>query len=341
MQMPDLKTQLSDISKLVEPVIADILSNGLEKPTAAMALHQVSSGGKRIRPALVILTGRMLGAKLPDLLGPAASVEILHNSTLIIDDIIDHSETRRDQPTQWKKHGHSMAECTSLVYTSAAFRGLARSPYVGELAGVYDDALKRVVDGEIKDILFERTGREDEEYVVANRYNIITIDDYLTMIEQKTAVLIEASCKIGAICAGSDKKTVETIGQYGHNIGMAFQIRDDILDIFGDQKEFGKQIGKDIIEKKMGNVVMLLASEQISADDRQYVDSVLGSLEPVSSEQVAKITDIIRTTDAMQSASTMAEDYTAKAVEALGLMPDNQFRQTLQDIAEYLAKREK
>jgi geranylgeranyl pyrophosphate synthase len=86
---------------------------------------------------------------------------------------------------------------------------------------------------------------------------------------------------------------------------------------------------------------MLLASEQISADDRQYVDSVLGSLEPVSSEQVAKITDIIRTTDAMQSASTMAEDYTAKAVEALGLMPDNQFRQTLQDIAEYLAKREK
>ncbi|NTW61519.1 polyprenyl synthetase family protein, partial [Candidatus Saccharibacteria bacterium] len=124
----DIKEVLTKISNQVDPIIERLLKNNIEGSSVEMALYQCGVGGKRIRPALLILTGQAFGAKIKDLLYPSASIEILHNLTLIIDDIIDHSEFRRDKPTVWKKYGKSIAMCDSLFYGAAVFEGLEKYP---------------------------------------------------------------------------------------------------------------------------------------------------------------------------------------------------------------------
>ncbi|MFZ2125246.1 MAG: polyprenyl synthetase family protein [Candidatus Saccharimonadales bacterium] len=336
-----LKDKLAEINKLVEPVIKDILQKDVEDVNNELAFYQCSVGGKRIRPAMVILSGQVFGADVKDLLRPAASIEILHNSTLIIDDIIDHSETRRDQPTCWNKYGKSIAQCASLTYTASVFGGLSGAKNSSKLIDLYSRALKVIVDGEIKDILFERSGRDDEPYIVKNRYKTVTTDDYFKMINQKTAVLLEASCAAGAICARASDEQVAWMGCFGFNLGMAFQIRDDILDIFGDEKEFGKKIGKDIIEKKMGNFVILSAIEKLIAKDKKVLLGYLEGSKEINDEDVKKVTSLIEKTDAKNIAEETAVSYIKTALNALNKMPQNEFNDTLVEIAEYIVSRKK
>jgi len=334
-----LKEKLVYIGKLVEPVIEEILTKDIEESNAELAVYQCSVGGKRIRPALVILSGQVFGADVKDLLYPAAAVEVLHNSTLLIDDIIDHSEFRRDQPTCWNKYGKSIAECESLVYTASVFGGLSHAKNGPRLIGLYSRALKIVVDGEIKDILFERSGREDEPFIVKNRYKIITTSDYFKMINQKTAVLLETSCEAGAICADASDEQVALIGCFGFNLGMAFQIRDDILDIFGDEKEFGKKIGKDIIEKKMGNFVILSAIEQLGIDDKNTLLGFLEGKKAISDSDVKIITTLIEKTDAKHTAENIADSYIQDALKSLKKLPQNEHNRTLVELADYIINR--
>src|SRR5450759_2702457 len=213
----NLKEKLNEISQAVEPVIKKLLTQGVEESTSDLVFYQCKLGGKRIRPALVVLSGQVFGGELEGLLYPAASVEILHNSTLIIDDIIDHSDVRRDQPTTWKKYGKSIAECVAFDYLAAVFAGISNVNNGAKLVDLYSKTLKVIIDGEIKDILFERSGREDEDFVVNNRYKTISKDDYFKMISQKTAVLLQACCKAGAIFANASDSQVEQMGDFGYN----------------------------------------------------------------------------------------------------------------------------
>ena len=337
--MPNLKQKLIKFNQLVEPVIDELLTNDVEARNIEVALHQIKSGGKRIRPALVIISGQIFGCDINDLLYPAAAIEILHNSTLIVDDIIDHSLLRRDVPTTWNKYGKSIAECTSFMYMASVFAGLSHANNASKLIDLYSKTLKVIIDGEIKDILFERSGRDDENYVVDNRYKVITTDDYLQMIGQKTAVLLKTCCQAGAICAGADDTQVKAVGEFGFNLGMAFQIRDDILDIFGDEKEFGKQIGKDIIEKKMGNYVILSAISKLGAKDKKVIMKLLEGRSAISDENVAVITDLIKKSDAYDDAETLAGTYINKALKILDNLPQNESTVQLREIAHYIIER--
>lgn len=331
-----LKQNLSSINELVAPVIKQLLSQDVESGNAEAVLYQCEIGGKRIRPALVVLSGQVFGCQIGDLLYPAASIEILHNSTLIIDDIIDHSLLRRDEPTCWNKFGKSFAECMSPTYMAAVFAGLSHVKNGTRLIDLYSKTIKVVIDGEIKDILFERSGREDEAYVVENRYKVISMADYLGMIGQKTAALLQACCMAGAICAEASEDQVEIIGDFGFNLGMAFQIRDDILDIFGDEKEFGKKIGKDIIEKKMGNFIILSAIEQLDSDDQCTIFGLLTGTSEISETDIATITALIKKTDAESLAQSTASAYVEKAFVSLGKLPRNEYTARLKEIANYI-----
>lgn len=341
MQNTNLKETLNEISEQVEPVIKQLLTQGVEEHNADAVFYQCRVGGKRIRPALVVISGLLFGANESDLLAPAASIEILHNSTLIIDDIIDHSEFRRDQPTCWHKFGKSIAECTSFVYIASIYEGINHSNNSSKLIDLYSRTIKTIIDGEIKDILFERSGREEEDFVVENRYKTITKEDYLVMISQKTAVLLQACCKAGALVADASDEQIETIGDFGYNLGIAFQIRDDILDIFGDEKEFGKKIGKDIIEKKMGNYVILSALEELEGDDKNTVNQLLEGSKEISDEDVVMITSLISKTDAKQVALDTADSYIQKALSALSQLPQNEYNGKLSEIADYVVGRNK
>ena len=337
----DLKEKLAEINELVEPVIKGLLTESVEEKNNELVFYQCRVGGKRIRPALVVVSGQIFGADRSDLLNPAAAIEILHNSTLIIDDIIDHSEFRRDEPTCWNEYGTSIAQCTAFAYLASVFVGTNRSKNGSRLTELYSKTLKTIIDGEIKDILFERSGREDEKYVTENRYDTITQDDYFGMISQKTAVLLQACCKAGAISADASDEQIRTAGDFGFNLGIAFQIRDDILDIFGDEKEFGKKIGKDIIEKKMGNFIILSAYEQLGLDDKNAVNELLTGSADISDEDVANVTAMIAKTDAKQSAENTANYFIQNALRALEKLPQNEHTKILRDIAEYVIGRNK
>ncbi len=341
MSEAELKQNLAHISESVQPIIDELLSKDVESKNIDVMLYQCGVGGKRIRPAMVILSGQIFNANFDDMLYPAASIEILHNATLIIDDIIDHSEFRRDQPTCWSKYGTSIAQCASFTYISSVFSGLANANNGSKLIDLYSKTLKIIVDGEIKDIVFERSGREDENYVVKNRYQTITKDDYFEMIGQKTAVLLRTCCQAGAICADATEEQVELIGDFGFNLGMAFQIRDDVLDIFGDEKEIGKKVGKDIIEKKMGNFIVLTAIDLLSQPDRDTVVNFLEGDKEISDQDAANITDLIDKTDARNIAETTANSFITKAFESLEKLPQNEYKNQLSDIANYIVSRKK
>lgn len=338
--MSDLKQTLLDIGQKVEPYIEELLADSLEPSTVEQAIYQCKIGGKRLRPCLVVLVGQLFGADFKDLVYPAAAIEILHNSTLLADDIIDHSDFRRNQPTCWKKYGQSFAECQILNYGAAIPIGLVKSSQARPLIELYSRTLKTVVEGEIKDILFERSDRDNEPYAVANRYQTITKDDYFAMIRQKTAILIEACCRAGAIIAGASQEQTERIASYGNNIGLAFQIQDDILDIFADEAEFGKKVGKDIIEKKLGNFVILSALEELGQVDQACIKDILNSGEEVTDGAVQKVIGLINKTKAKQIAEAVAKSYITKALSDLAELPQNNNNQLLVDLANYIVARQ-
>lgn len=334
-----LQESLFEISESVEPVIRSLLVESVDPANSRAVIYQCQSGGKRIRPALVVLSGRLFGGDFKGLLYPAASVEILHNSTLIVDDMIDHAETRRNQPTTWKKYGHSVAQCITLDYLASVFYGLSRVKNGQRIAELYADTLKTVVDGEFKDILFERQGHEDEPFIVEHRYKTITKNDYFQMIGQKTAALLQACCEAGAIYAGASNEQTKLVGQFGYNLGIAFQLRDDLLDIFGDESKFGKKIGKDIVEKKMGNYVILTAIEMLGPTDRRAAINVLEADKPVSDENIRMMISLIRKTGAKRTVENAVEKYIGDALTILGKLPENEFNEKLMKLAYYLADR--
>ena len=170
----ELDLFLKKTAKTIDPVIQELLESYTDKKFHELINYQISTGGKRFRPALTIISSKLFGGKIKNVLYPAASLEILHNCTLIVDDIIDHSELRRRKPTTWFKFGKSIAECMGLDYLAAAFEGANRSKEPAVISEIFARTLKTIMDGEIYDILFEQWGRKDEPYIVKNRYREIT-----------------------------------------------------------------------------------------------------------------------------------------------------------------------
>lgn len=293
--------------------------------TLKPVLEYATQGGKRIRSALVILSCEAVGGSDEQALYGAAAVELLHNYSLMIDDIIDRGKKRRGKKTVIEKFGLSATECTDIAFASSLFEA-------GNLCGnrvveILARTMKILADGEIKDVLFEQTGR-NEPFYNENKYKKITINDYHEMVSKKTAELIKASCEIGAILGDAGEDTIQCLKDYGHNIGIAFQITDDILDIFGEEKKFGKKIGKDILEHKIGNIVILLA-------DNEEVYSILKQKKP----NVKKAIKILRKDKARERAETEAKRYIKKAKNSLKKLPKSEAKNELIKLADFILKR--
>ncbi len=335
-----IKDILQKNAKKVEPVIKKLLEHYVDNKFKEIVNYQISTGGKRLRPTLAILSAKVFGGKESQVIYPAAGLEILHNSSLIVDDIIDNSILRRNQPTVWAKFGKSVAECIGLGYLASAFASISKVKNPIEVSEVLVRALKTVIiNGEIYDILFEQKGRENEPYIVKNRYHNIKVSDYYKMAGQKTASLFEACCEIGAICANASKSQIEKIKKYGFNLGIAFQIQDDVLDIFGDQKKFGKKIGKDIEERKLGNIVILLALEELKGKDKQKILTILRK-EKITDNDIKEAIEIIKKTNSLRRARQLMEEAIKKANESLNVLPQNKWKGYLSDFLDYLAQRD-
>ena len=330
-QNDDVSKYLEDLNRLVQPKMIELLIDGTREDNRDAICYQILSGGKRLRPALTLISCKMLGGNYAEALYPAAALEILHNCTLIIDDIIDHSSVRRNKPTTWKQFGSSIASCISMTYAASIFQGGVRTENCRFVIEKIAQTLKCVADGEMLDILFECEGRADEAFVASNRYSQINMDDYVKMIGMKTATLFRASCEIGGLCANGKKEHISALSDYGYHIGMAFQIRDDILDIFGDERTFGKIIGKDILERKMGNIVIIFALQELGT--RNALTAALHKEGDHEKDEILAAIDAINETTAKHRASILCDEFIDLCNSNLDLLPQNKELRRLRETA--------
>jgi geranylgeranyl diphosphate synthase type I len=340
MNFKELSDFLEDSSKKVEPKIEELLLSYIDGKNKEAVRYQISTGGKRLRPALALVVCQMFGGKIEDILYPAASLEILHNYSLIVDDIIDKSTLRRKLSTCWFKLGKSTAECIGIDYSAAVFQGANRSKKPIEISELLAKSMKVLTDGEILDILFEQSGRSNEPYIKQNRYDKVTDENYFEMVSKKTAFLIQTSCEVGALVADAKEKDLEKIREYGFNMGIAFQIQDDILDIFGTQKSFGKRKGHDIAEGKLGNIVILFAFREFSPEDKKIFLEIIRRGN-VKNEDLKKVLEMIKKTNALSDSSAKAREFIEKAKKSLDSLPQNKWNDILKEVADFVIEREK
>ncbi|MFH1048381.1 MAG: polyprenyl synthetase family protein [Patescibacteria group bacterium] len=328
------------IAQAVDRKIIEVLDLGVDKKIKNLVNYQAISGGKRLRPMLAILSCLMCGGKLKDVLYPAAGLEILHNHSLIIDDIIDDSKIRRNRTTLWAKFGRSTAECVSIDYAAATFQAANRSKNPIKISEVFSRIMKSLVEGEILDNLFDIKKRKEEIYIVQNRYKKVLLADYLNMIGKKTAVLTENCCEVGGLCAGVKKSQIEHLKKFGFCIGMAGQIKDDILDVFGEDKIIGKKVGKDIMQGCRGNIVILTAMGELSGMDKTIFCKVLCK-DKVNDKEIKVAINLIKKTDSYQKSMKIGRSFAAKAKKELGFLPQNKWNDALNKLADFIIERER
>lgn len=336
----EIESFLKKVSKKVDPVIEKLLESYIDKRFQKIANYQAFTGGKRLRPSLVLACSRLMKGREKDVVYPAAGLEILHNSTLIVDDIIDHSQLRRKKPTVWFKFGQSIAECMGLDYLAASFEGAGNSKKPEETTEIFSNALKTVINGEILDVLFEQSGRQDP-FVKKNRFNKVSNRDYYAMIRRKTASLSQACCETAGVNSKASKEQIRLLKDYGLNLGLAFQVRDDILDIFGQRKVLGKKIGKDIEEQKLGNIVILLALKELKGKNRQKLLKIIRKKGMINDKDIEQAVRLIKKTKSREEAGKIAEQFAEKAKQALKKLPQNKWNSLLENLVDFVVQRNK
>jgi len=330
---------LLKLGSLVDPWLERYLLEDASPEFHEVLLHPVRAGGKRLRPALTLAAAMASGGSIECAMPAAAAVELAHNYSLILDDIIDHSELRRGKPTLWKRYGLSTAILAAVHYRESISQALndTRDPKL--FNEIMARTLKLLTEGERLDVLFEQAGRLDEPYVVEKRRQIVMLSDYLDMVYKKTGALIETSCIFGALSAGAGAPLVEALRSYGRSLGYAFQIGDDIIDIFGREEITGKRIGKDIEEHKLGNIVVLLAEEELNGSEREELLAILRR-DVVDASSVKRALELISSTRAREKAEELRKRYSEEAVCALSKLPRSEGRSMLEALAEFVATRE-
>ncbi len=333
-----INTVLKNLSYELVPYIKKILNFSMDKKFWDLSLWPILTGGKRLRPALVLSAYWLLeGKNKQQAYSLGATLEILHNYTLIVDDIIDNSVLRRGKATLWKKYGQSMALCTGMNYTASLLEGMILIGSRGDILELLSKTLKSITEGEMLDVLFEQGGRKDDFFVSKNRVRKVDLKSYFQMIKKKTAVLFEASLLAGGMLASTSKYNLRQLASYGLNLGIAFQITDDILDIFGD-KNFGKKIGKDIEEHKEGNVIILLALNELKGNDKKSLLDILRK-EKIGSKDINLAIKLIKKTQAKEKAYKLAVQKIKKAKKSLKQLPFNKWNVFLEQMADYILER--
>ena len=276
----------------------------------------IDAGGKRLRAILLLLASEAVGGKSADALNAACAIELLHTFTLVHDDIMDNSDLRRGLPTIHKKwdvdtailSGDQIAACAHEILLKT------KTPKSMEVFRVFTDAFVEVCEGQ----------GYDREFEVRND---LSVDDYLMMIGKKTARMISASTEIGAIIGGGTARQIAALRHYGEYLGFAFQIQDDILDIEGNERTFGKIIGRDIIEGKR-TFLLLAALDRVKGADRKLVESVMQH-KCAGENNINRVRDLYEREGVLTDARRAMERYTIKAQKALRAAPANRAVSTL------------
>jgi heptaprenyl diphosphate synthase len=286
------------------------------------ATHLIRAGGKRLRPAFVLLAARLFSNEIISAIPLAAALELVHMASLVHDDVIDNSQLRRGQPTVKSEWGNRVSLYTGNYVLAQALRLVAtynRSDILGALA----DASMRICEGEIKQM--------------QSCYNINQgLKDYLRRIDRKTALLISLSCQLGAMVSPASYNQIHALKKYGYYIGMAFQVTDDILDFVASEEILGKPVGSDIRQ----GVITLPALYALKYSEHRDELAFLLSSPQACVDQAEKIVAMISDSDGIDYAYQVSNRYAEKARQQLEYLPDLPDKESLYDIAAFISGRE-
>ncbi len=328
----ELAKRLEKVASMVDGYLFARVKGAPEQLYDA-SLHLIRAGGKRLRPFVVVTVAEMLGEPPEKALPFAASVELVHNFTLIHDDIIDRDELRRGVPTVHKLWGEAMAITAGDLLFAKAFEVLTDAVDMGVPAdrvvravNVLARATSVVAEGQALDTLFQ--DRDD-----------VSMDEYIEMVYKKTGALFEASAVLGGLVATDDDSVLSRLAEYGRNLGIAFQVRDDILGLVGDEKVLGKPVYSDLREGKK-TILVIYALERLGDEEKEQLLSILGRRDAARSE-LERAAELIKSTGAVEFAERVARDYAERARRALEGMPDNDARRALLELLDFVVERQR
>jgi octaprenyl-diphosphate synthase len=311
---------LQDDMKQVDRVIGERLTSDVPL-VKEVAQYIISAGGKRLRPALLLLVGGALGHRHPQRHTLAAVIEFIHTATLLHDDVVDESTLRRGRETANERFGNAASVLVGDFLYSRAFQMMVDVNNM-RVMQVLSEATNVIAEGEVLQLMNMHDASLDE-------------DAYLKVIRSKTAKLFEASARLAAILDGADPAIEAACATYGQALGTAFQVIDDVLDYEGQTDELGKNLGDDLRE---GKVTLPIICALRSADPPQ-AQLIREAIEQGELSHLDQILDIIRRTGALEAARRSAMAEAQRAADAARQLPDNEYRAALLQLTVALLER--
>ena len=298
-----------------------------ERTVYALTRHIMNAGGKRLRPAMLALAARAIRPDIPTerLATVGAALEFVHMATLVHDDVVDNTATRRGKPTANAIFGNGIAVLSGDYILARSMRLLALDGDL-RLISVVSDITVEMSEGEVMEI--GATGNAD-----------LPMRDYLEILRKKTAVFVEGCCRCGAILADANETQEAALADYGYRLGMAFQIADDLLDYTGDPLVTGKPRGSDLKDGR-ATLPLLLALRDAASEDREILLSAFGAAD-LDDANIQTVCDILIRCDAFNRTRDAARDQVEKAALALGLLPPSTARDCFAALTDYVIQRDR
>lgn len=296
---------INELHLFIETAIAE-----LNIPEHPVELYEpvkyiLALGGKRLRPALVLMACDLFGGDVKKALSPALAIEVFHNFTLVHDDIMDNAPLRRGKATVHARWGQNVGILSGDVMLVQAYQLMMQVDNIilRNVLDVFNKTAIGVCEGQQIDMDFEKRGE-------------VGIEEYLDMIRLKTSVLLGGALKIGALIGGASAEDAEHIYSFGEHLGIAFQLQDDILDVYGDPEKFGKQVGGDIIANKK-TYLLIKALELADWGQSTELEEWLNTKDFDAGGKVRAVTSIYDSLNVRQYAEHAMDNQAAKAFEAL------------------------
>jgi geranylgeranyl diphosphate synthase type II len=296
---------IEQLQKIINKAIAETKYTAKPAELYEPISYLMQLGGKRMRPVLVLVSTDLFEGDVLNALDAAIGIELFHNFTLMHDDIMDKAPLRRGNPTVHVKWNESAAILSGDVMFVEAYKLMIKvdDTILRQVLDIFSDTASGVCQGQQADMNFEK--RDD-----------VSLEEYIEMIRLKTAVLLAGSMQIGALIGGAEKEQAGLLYEFGENLGLAFQLQDDILDVYGDPEKFGKQVGGDILADKK-TFLLIKARELARGETASELDYWLNMADFEPLKKVNAITSIYNLLGVRKLAEAEMENYVRKALNAL------------------------
>ena len=294
----------NEILELFESALAQLSVPEEPKLLYTPIIYSMSGGGKRLRPVLLLITAEAFGGSIEESMPAALAVEIFHNFTLLHDDIMDNADVRRGKPSVYAKWGANVALLSGDAMLITAYKSLAKvaSERLPRVMNIFSDMALEVCEGQQYDMDFETMSK-------------VTVEEYMQMIECKTSALLSGSAMIGATMAGASEEDIKKIYRFATELGLAFQLQDDVLDSFGDIA-LGKKIGGDILEGKK-TFLMVQALNRATAEEREVLTTTHLRKDISNDEKIAIVKNLYDRLDVKRVAEQQIELRFERALAVL------------------------